>query len=144
MTECEICGKSATKKAVVEDTLLSVCSACAALGKEVKEEIRPPPKLAYPIKELDVDPSFAIIVKSKREALGLGRGQLAAAIKEKESVIERVEKGMRPTTETAKKLEHALKIKLLGYEATEGKMPKAKEYGVTLGDAAEIKVRKKK
>ncbi len=141
--ECEICGKTATKKAVVEDSLLNVCGSCIRFGKEIREEPKPI-RAVYPLQGMDIDPSFSVIVKAKREALGLSRDQLAAAMKEKETVVERVEKGMRPTTAVAKKLEHALKIKLLGYEAEEIALPKAKATSLTLGDVVNVKVRKKK
>lgn len=141
--ECEICGKAASKKATIEEAVLNVCSACAKLGSEVKQEAPRPVKRIYPIEELSVDPSFAVIVKAKRETLALSRGQLAALVKEKESVIERIEHGMRPTKDAAKKLEHALRIKILGYEAIAAKLPKAKDIGITLGDIAEVRVRKK-
>lgn len=142
--ECEICGKAATRKALVEEALLSVCGACIKFGKEIKEEHLIKPKSIYPVEELSLNPSFATIVKAKREAMQLSRDQLAGLIKEKSSVVERIERGMRPTKDVAKKLEHALKIKLLGYEAAAAKLPKPKEIGVTLGDVAEVRVRKKK
>jgi len=141
--ECEICGKVATKKALVEETLLNVCSACLRFGKEVQEEIKPQ-KSVYPLQELSLDPSFATIIKSKREAMQLSREQLAGLIKEKSSVIERIEHGMRPTKDVAKKLEHALRVKLLGYEIKEEKLQKTKHADVTLGDIASVRVRKKK
>ena len=142
--ECEICGKAASKKAMIEEALLNVCSACAKLGSEVKQEAPKPVKRTYPLEELSIDPSFAVIIKAKREATGLSRGQLAQQIKERSSVIERIERGMRPTSDVAKKLEHALKIKILGYEAAAAKLPKIKDIGITLGDIAEVRVRKRK
>lgn len=143
--ECEICGKAATRKAVVEESLLSVCNACVKFGKEIKQEITIKlVKSVYPLQELSLDPSFAIIIKAKREALGLSRGQMANLVKEKVSTIERIERGMCPTKQVAKKLEHALKIKLLGYEAKEEKPLKAKDIGITLGDIAEVRLRKRK
>ncbi len=145
MVECEICGRTATKKAIIEEALLNVCGKCLQLGKEINEEtLTKPLKPVYPIQELTLDPSFAIIIKSKREALGFSRDQLASLIKEKSSVIERIEHGMRPTKDVAKKLEHALKVKILGYKINEGKLQKTKETSITLGDVAELKVRKRK
>jgi len=51
-----------------------------------------------------------------RKKLGMSIEELGKRINEKASVLERVEKGMRPTDALARKLEKALKIKLLDFE----------------------------
>lgn len=64
--------------------------------------------------DLEVVENYAYLVRTAREKLGLTAAELAARIKEKESVVKRVESGrLRPTIELARKLERALGVKLL-------------------------------
>lgn len=141
--ECEICGRSAKAKAVVEEALLNVCSECIRYGSEVRIVEKPVKEEPMPLEDVSLDPSFATIIKTKRESMGLDRDQLAEKLGEKSSVIARVEKGMHPTIYLAKKLEKSLKIKLLGYEFRPQEIKVSKTGELTLGDIATVKVRKK-
>ena len=71
---------------------------------------------------------------------------LAQRVMEKESVIKRIESGrLRPSIQLAKRLEKALGIKLLepvGDEDIDIGSPQ-KDFVLTLGDAANIKIRGK-
>ncbi len=145
--ECELCGLKASMKARIEDTVVNVCQKCASFGKIIEE--KKAARLIKTIKEkppeeIKLHPDFAGIVKSSREESGLTREQLAKKLNEKASVIERVERGMRPDSRLAKKLGQALRIKILGYETAAANLPKTKERTVTLGDVVEVKVRKKR
>ena len=142
--ECELCGRNAAKKAVVEEALLNVCSDCVRYGVEVREGEKPVKEKAVPLEDVSLDPSFATIIRTRREALGLNRDELAKKMGEKSSVISRVEKGMHPTVHLTKKLEKALKIKLLGYEFREQKIKVSETGELTLGDVAEVRIRRKK
>ena len=93
--------------------------------------------------EQSINPDFATIIKKAREAKKLTREQLANRINEKSSVIERVEKGMKPDEKFRRKLENALNIDM-GYEEENVKITLKKAEDYTLGDAAQIRVRKKK
>lgn len=114
MQECEVCGrKGVLTRTLVEGTVLSVCSKCSGFGSRVPE-VRPMTrKEEMPIEEVSIDPSFATIIRLRREALGLKIGELAKKINEKESTIARIEQGkMNPDVKTAKKLEKALEVRL--------------------------------
>lgn len=116
--ECELCGRvNANTKAEVEGTLLTVCESCARLGRrigvpvvELKE------KKPSGIRISDINPNFATLVKNAHKKLNMSLEELGKKINEKTSVLERVEKGMRPTDPLARKLERALKVKILGFE----------------------------
>ena len=142
--ECELCGRNAVRKAIVEEALLNVCNECIRYGTEVKEVEKPVKEKPVPLDDISLDPSFSMIIKAKREALGLARDELAKKIGEKSSVIQRVEKGMHPTVRLTKKLEKALKIKLLGYEFKEQRLKVTKAGELTLGDVAEVRITRKK
>ena len=116
--ECELCGRNAQLvKAEVEGTFLEVCPNCLKLGRpEIPAAVPTAARSPRDPSASEINPDFAKIVKAARAREGLNITQLADKIREKASVVERVEKGMRPTDMLARKLEKALKIKLLGYE----------------------------
>lgn len=116
--ECELCGRHATAKAEVEGALLDVCETCARLGRRVSAQVRMdmPERKQKGIAVSSINPDFAVMIKSGRAKLGMNLEELGKKINEKASVLDRAEKGMRPTDALARKLEKALKIKLLGFE----------------------------
>lgn len=117
--ECELCGRpDAAARAEIEGILLNVCDSCARLGKrlDVQPVVLEREKKSIEVNVPSINPDFARIVKDARKKTGLNLEDLGKRISEKTSVLERVERGMRPTDMLAKKLEKALKIKLLGYE----------------------------
>ena len=142
--ECEICGRNATAKARIEGAILNVCPTCLRFGSEVRisSERKIIPKQKDIIEDA-INPDFSVIIKERRESLRLTREQLAKRINEKVSVIERVEHGMKPNTKLRKKLESALKIDL-SYEEEKVRLAPQKSEEYTLGDAAQIRMRKKK
>lgn len=97
---------------------MNVCDSCARLGRRIDV---PPTKMRekkpLELSVSSISPDFAGKVKAARSAAGLSLEELGKKIKEKASVLERVERGMRPTDGLARKLEKALKIKLLGFQA---------------------------
>ena len=115
--DCELCGRHAELvKAEVEGITLSVCNNCAQFGRrlEVTAEIKEKRPLTIDVSS--INPNFAKIIRNARTAQKLTLENLATKINEKSSVLDRVEKGMRPTDSLARKLEKTLKIKLLGFE----------------------------
>ncbi len=115
--ECELCGRRATAKAEVEGALLDVCETCARMGRRISAPmIDMPERKQKEISVSSINPNFATIIKNTRTKAGLSLEGLGKNINEKASVLERVERGMRPTDALARKLEKALKIKLLGFE----------------------------
>ena len=63
---------------------------------------------------------FGALVKQARESMGLSQEELASLVKEKATVIRKIEQGeLHPPIELAKKLEKTLKIKIIQYSAEE-------------------------
>jgi putative transcription factor len=77
--------------------------------------------------------------------LGLSQDQLAKRVKEKLSVIQKIETGkMAPDTKLCRELEHELKIKLLVPRKEVSEVPKTTPPAeVTLGDIMRIKGKSK-
>ncbi len=146
MSECEICGHRASARAEIEGAVVNVCENCSHLGRLVAEQAEPAPaKIAVekPPAEPVLDPDFPKLIKEAREKKKLTKQELAGKIKEKASVIERIEKGMRPTEGVAQKLEKELNIRL-GYTETAVKLPQSVTKELTVGDVVEVRVKKKK
>ena len=141
--QCEICGSNIRGKAhrvILEGTELNVCDACAKYGHEVKQvpkvaaTVRVPAGKALAGKvpagitfrtrsrrrpdmfdqmtdELLSDYGFAI--RRAREARGMSQEELALAIKEKASLLKKLEReDLRPEDGVRKKLERVLGISL--------------------------------
>ena len=167
MRICEVCGREIVGPAylaLIEGAELVVCSECVQYAKWFRKlgrrgrpqgagaraqrvrslararEVRRTTRPKRP-EELEVVEDFGPRVKAAREARGLTQEELGKLIGEKASVISRIESGrMAPDVALARKLEHALGIKLL-VEAREapsaGVIVRAtapKTGGLTLGD----------
>ncbi len=149
--ECELCGsRSATTRAKIEGVVLSVCEKCVKYGEEIKtkpvsvkrasEKIERIPEL-----EEDVIENFSEKVKELRTAKGLSQRELASAIKEKVSVIKRIEEGWIPPAGVIKKLERFFEVKLrekYEFESISHRTGKEDRKVLTMGDVVEIKMRK--
>jgi len=138
MASCELCGKNAELyRALVEGTELSVCEACSMYGRVLASA--PAEKEIIEI----IVPDFFERIRKKRQALGLKQDEFGKLISEKESIVHKLETGgIRPSLETAKKLERILKIKLVEILEEEG-LP-TKRGGsdqFTLGDVVRIRKR---
>ena len=138
-----------------------VCRDCAKLGsilwrvpppqQEVKGAVRLPPKL--PVKKrhpvltqtLELVDDFSLRVRRAREGLGLSHEDLGRRIREKVSVLRKIESGkMVPNHELATKLEHALRTKLL-VPLSDPKIPSVSSSlprEATLGDVVRLKRKK--
>ena len=90
---------------------------------------------------------YSTVIRQARERMGLTQSDLAKMIGEKESIIRRLESGrMSPTLDLARKLEKALKVKLIErVEASRGiyEVPRPATFQLTLGDVAIIKERRR-
>jgi putative transcription factor len=102
--------------------------------------IRRAPELPKEIQELDIAENFADIIRKKRMKLGMSQEELAKRVKEKLSVIQKIEIGrIAPETQLCRELQHELKIKLL-VPRKETPAPKTAALGeVTLGDIVKIR-----
>jgi putative transcription factor len=162
---CDICGKEIVGQAFkvkVEGAKMLVCRNCQALGKPYQEDLpilrprpsfggisrlpriheRRPAELPKEIEELDIAENFSVLVRKGRMKLGWSQDDLAKKVKEKLSVIQKIETGkMTPNTQLCRQLQHELKIKLL-VPRKETPSPKiATPAEVTLGDIVKIKGR---
>jgi putative transcription factor len=148
-----------------------VCVKCAKLGTPYHETKKPKPPVRKPLGVLrtvppprrlsgkptapKIDESLELVedysskVRQAREKLGLSHEDLGKKIGEKVSVLKKVETGkMVPDNVLARKLEHALQIRLLvPASALEPKISETKvlvpkpSKGLTLGDIAQIKMK---
>jgi len=160
---CDICGREIVGQAFkvkVEGAKLMVCRNCQGLGKPYQEDPLPraprptgfvrlarslerrPTELPKEIQELDVAENFSELVRKRRMKLGWSQEDLAKKVKEKLSVIQKVETGkITPDTQLCRQLQHELKIKLL-VPRKETPAPKTSTPAeVTLGDIVKIKGR---
>jgi len=145
--DCEVCGRGgANIDCIIEGTKLRVCSNCSKLGKVVYIEQPPPPRSAKKSAsaefELELVEDYAERLKKARAKLRLNIGELAAAVGEKESYLDGIEKERTiPTEKTARKLEKYLRIKILEEVAAEGaqKSGAKRKADVTLGDIVDVK-----
>ena len=159
---CDICGREITGPAFrvrVEGAKMLVCSTCQHLGKPYHDETPAPmrqrmpgtlrmpkathqraPELPRGMEESEVADDYSTLVRRQRMKMGLSQEELAKRVKEKLSVIQKIETGkMAPDTKLCRELEHELRIKLLvpRKETTVPKMAAPPE--VTLGDIIRIK-----
>ena len=146
---CDLCGKieDVLNRTLIEGVELSVCQACSRFGRVI--EILRKPVLKETAKKFDVKEEkiellvedYAVIIKRKRESMGLTQKDFASRISEKETTIHRIETGdLEPSLALAKKLEKMIGVKLIEehHEKFEN-FKKPKEGGFTLGDFIKIK-----
>lgn len=152
---CDLCGHSGAHiRARVAGMDATVCERCAHLGvvtgeieepkkpSEIKKIERKKTEIAERVIEVVED--IGAQVHKKREELGWTQEDLAKRISEHESMVKRIEHGYLPSPSIAKKLEHALRIRL-----TELVNPNEQEYAsgkgagaLTLGDIMIVKSKK--
>jgi putative transcription factor len=160
MTEkqCEICGadiSGALQRIVIDGSALEVCKSCARFGKPedkwstVSKKMVPveraftasPPRPRDHFKDLvELVPDFGRMVREAREGLGLSVEELGGRIKEKATLLKKIEREeISPEDGIRKKLEKELKIKLSD-QASETRVKSGiSGRGLTLGDIASIK-----
>jgi putative transcription factor len=160
---CDICGREITGQAfrvTVEGAKMMVCGNCQQLGKPYREDPKPPRMISAPrmniqprpaprrvaelpkeMNELEVAEDFPELVRKHRMKLKLSQEDLANRVKERLSVIQKIETGkMAPNSRLCRALEHELKIKLLIPRKELTDVPKsAAPTEVTLGDIIRVK-----
>src|SRR3989344_777781 len=118
MANCDLCGKKTELiSALVEGTMLSVCTNCSKFGNVVqlnKSNINKPKVIEIDRYLDDITDDFAEKIKTAREKLNLKQEELALKVQEKLSVIQSLESGkIKPQISAARKLEKFLGIKLI-------------------------------
>jgi putative transcription factor len=142
---------------------MTVCSECAKLGsgywepklqRRAKKRIKCQPTISFSKRKqpptvnetLELVGDFGQRVRQAREGLGLSHEDLGRKIRERVSVLRKIESGkMVPDLVLAEKLEHALKIKLRVPPSEPKVQPvlSSKPRGTTLGDLIQFKVKEK-
>lgn len=172
MPECEICGAiGEVRKVVIEGATVLACRRCQAYGKEVQKPQRSSPRKPphgalsaappnrsmrrtswrpsrSPKREKVLMENYGEVITQARTKAGLSRRELGMQIKERESLLVRIEhQKLTPSDAVIDKLERALEITLFT-EATEetsgAEFLSAKSDATTLGLVAKIKRKQKK
>lgn len=143
MVECELCGsKRANRKAKVEGVILNICNKCVKYGEEIPSiQFKKVKKPLRKIEELEkiIKPGFHKIIRNSREKMKLTQDQLAKKLKEKASVIKRIEEGWEPPLVLIRKIERFFDLKLIE-ELEEGSLnTKTKRKKLTIGDIVEVR-----
>lgn len=128
MASCEICGTQILdhgEKVYVEGNLITVCRTCSKRGKPLKnqQEIQRKPAMRQKkIEKLDkitFDDSailindFSEVIRNSRVANGLTHEQLGLPIKERVSLLRKIERGtLKPDEGLTRKLERFFRINL--------------------------------
>ena len=128
MASCEICGTQILdhrEKVYVEGNLITVCKTCSKRGKPLKnqQEIQRKPAMRQKkIEKLDkitFDDSailindFSEVIRNSRMANGLTHEQLGLLIKERVSLLRKIESGtLKPDEGLTRKLERFFRINL--------------------------------
>jgi len=128
MTSCEICGtpiKDYGERVYVEGNLLTVCRTCSKRGKPSNERQNNqkrvsagPKKIVLPNKITFNDSTilinnFSEVIRKSRMKQGLTHEQLGILIKERASLLRKIESGsLKPDEKLTKKLERYFRINL--------------------------------
>ena len=147
MGNCDLCGKrDELVNAYIEGTLLSVCGNCSKFGKVIPQnkkkedvKIKKVKRTEGPVENIVGD--CASLIKNAREKRNLKQEDVAKAINEKLSLIQKIESGgIKPSIELATKIGKFFDIRLV--EITENKdegVKKTENSGLTIGDLINIK-----
>lgn len=165
--ECEICGKKTktpTTAVKVEGAEFKACGECTKLGTVIEK--RPPqsagraqgtpaptrygssygdvpkarPKNYFAGLENEIVEDYDAVIKKAREAKGLSQEDLALKMKEKASLIKKIErKEIHPEESVIRKLEKELNIKLTEAFDSSETFQHRSAGGATLGDIAFVK-----
>jgi len=158
--ECDVCGKKEASFVIqVEGAKMAACKGCAYHGKIVisleedapRKEFRAQEGRGVPKSmqlEEDLVEDYGKIVRKAREARNLKIEEFAKQINEMASYLDKIEnQSTRPPIETARKLEKALKVKILEKvkdSAVPVDLGKYKKKDLSLLDMLEMQQNKKK
>lgn len=160
--QCELCGATVAgpgKKVRIEGADLQVCMACARYGTEVQQPRTGPRSYApssaaarpTPVRRRrdlfdqlvgELVEDYGERIRTARVGKGMTTKELALAIKERELLIKKIEKGeLVPEDEVRAKIEKALGIRLLDVpeEAIARERKEQQRISTTLGDVLSFK-----
>lgn len=162
--QCDICGatKGEFTKAIIEGSILQVCSRCTRFGAviethsktdeaelEKKSLIKDAGKGFHFIDPAEnITQEFPSLIKNAREKRKLSHEELANAVAERESVIQKIESGsLTPPVKISRKLEQYLGIKLITQQKSIPAIQKTeaqekiniKDQKLTIGDLLRLK-----
>lgn len=122
---CELCGKEGPlQERILEGTRMMLCTPCGGFGKQVSRPkpsapARPQPRPQATIPDRgtivqDLVENYGLLVKRKRESMGLKQQELARQLNIKESLLHSIESGrFAPSLPLARKLEKQLRLRLV-------------------------------
>jgi putative transcription factor len=132
---------------MIEGSEMQVCDACAGYGTPVEEKKRAAPVTAKtrrvepysgkdPFADMDTEliDNWGKQVMQARQQQDMSREQLGSLIEEKTTTVAKIEnEELRPSDETAKRIERALGISLFE-KVSKGVTQKKDVRGLTIGD----------
>ena len=156
--ECEICGSEihgGSFKVTIDGSELDVCGKCSQLGTATNKRTPVSRKVApvarsmptrRPIKRKleamsdELVEDYESIIRDARRDHSWSQDQLASKIKEKASLLKKIERGeITPEDSIIKKLERTLNIKLTERTGESDWTGGSLNKGTTLGDIVKIK-----
>ncbi|MGP8319601.1 MAG: multiprotein bridging factor aMBF1 [Methanosarcinaceae archaeon] len=156
--ECEICGAEIhgeSIKVAIDGSELDVCGKCSQHGTVTNKRtpvsrkvtpvarqlpIRRSRKRSFDIVSDELVDDYETIIRDKRRNRGWTQDQLAEKIKEKVSLLKKIERGeITPEDTFIKKLEHTLDIKLTERTKESEWSGGSLNKGTTLADIVKIK-----
>lgn len=154
---CDVCGNNeATAIVLIEGAKIAACRFCARSGKilyRLHSEEQGAPAVATrrvaPMESEEIVDGYARIIADAMTRMKLPIAVVAERISEKESYIHSIERGkLKPTLQTARKLEKELGVKLVE-KVTDEVVPMSSRNNEgfrapTLGDAIEFQKKEKK
>ena len=153
-------------KVTVEGLKLMVCHKCSEIGEmgwkvrlekmrngridESKSSSRKVKRLSVPkrkttlngFENYEVIENFSENIKKGREGIGISQEEFAKLIKEKLSLVQKIESGkIVPSIQLSREIEHTLKIKLLSNqkEEMENDLQSDAKSALTIGDVLHLK-----
>lgn len=161
---CEVCGREIfgnPNYRVIEGGKLTVCGQCAQFSQQEWDPTRPQARKtptrrrsAQPRRRSDIDTAenmdlvegYGMLIKKARQKKGLSVEDFAKQIREKESVVKKLEKeNMNPPMNLVKKVQNSLGVNILEESAAKSGSVLTRPMGPrTLGDMIKIKDSTKK
>lgn len=163
---CEVCGREingAPNYRIIEGGKLTVCGQCSQFGTQTWDPARPQARKSptrrrsaqpRPRRRSDIDAAeslelvdgYGMLIKKARQKKGLSVEDFARKIREKESVVKKLEKAlMNPPMNLVRKIQNELGISILEEAAKSSGSVLSRPMGPrTLGDMIKIKDATKK